>query len=133
MVKSLRHAATFGVMLAAALVANLAPAFSQGPSDAQRSAIRSACRSDYMAHCSRVPPGGMESLQCLQKNMSSLAPGCQAAVKAVEPAAEPKAESAPAATPKAESAPAAAPRQRACGSWCMGTLRKWSSQTTYPG
>jgi hypothetical protein len=83
------------------------PAFSQAPTDAQRAAIKSECRSDYMAHCSSIPPGGEASLQCLQKNMSSLAPGCQSAVRAVEPAA-PKAESAPAAAPKAESAPAAA-------------------------
>ena len=51
-----------------------------------------ACRSDYIAHCSSVPPGGMASLQCLQKNMSSLAPGCQSAVRAVEAPAEPKAD-----------------------------------------
>src|SRR5450631_2704144 len=39
--------------------------------------------------------------------MSSLSSGCQGAVRAVEPAAAPKAESAPAAAaPKAESAPA---------------------------
>jgi hypothetical protein len=81
------------------------PAFSQAPTDAQRSAIRSECRSDYEAHCSSIPPGGAASLQCLQKNMSSLAPGCQAAVKAVEAPAEPKAESAP-AKPAAASAPA---------------------------
>jgi hypothetical protein len=43
----------------------------------------------------------------LQKNMSSLSPGCQTAVRAVEPPAAPKAESAPAA-PKTDSAPAAA-------------------------
>jgi hypothetical protein len=84
------------------------PAFSQAPTDAQRSAIRSECRSDYEAHCASIPPGGEASLQCLQKNMSSLAPGCQAAVKAVEAPAEPKAESAPAAKPAAETAPAAA-------------------------
>jgi hypothetical protein len=85
------------------------PAFSQAPTDAQRSAIRSECRSDYEAHCASIPPGGAASLQCLQKNMSSLAPGCQAAVRAVEaPAAAPKAETAPAAAPKAETAPAAA-------------------------
>jgi hypothetical protein len=106
MVKTLRGAAALGTLLAAAIFANAAPAFAQAPTDAQRSAIRSACRSDYMAHCSSVPPGGVESLQCLQKNMSSLAPGCQAAVKAVEPAAEPKAEAAPAAAPKQEAAPA---------------------------
>src|SRR5207245_5270951 len=59
--------------------------------------------------CSSVPPGGEASLQCLQKNMSSLAPGCASAVRAVEApaAAAPKAETAP-ATPKTESAPAAA-------------------------
>jgi hypothetical protein len=78
------------------------PAFSQAPTDAQRSAIRSECRSDYEAHCASVPPGGMASLQCLQKNMSSLSSGCQTAVRAVEAPAEPKAESKP------ESAPAAA-------------------------
>jgi hypothetical protein len=107
MLKTLRGAVALGTLLTAAIVANAAPAFAQAPTDAQRSAIRSACRSDYMAHCSSVPPGGVESLQCLQKNMSSLAPGCQAAVKAVEPAAEPKAEAAPAAAPKQEAAPAA--------------------------
>jgi hypothetical protein len=64
------------------------PAFSQAPTDAQRAAIKSQCRSDYMAHCSSIPPGGE--------------------VRAVEPAAAPKAESAPAAAPKTESAPAAA-------------------------
>jgi hypothetical protein len=84
------------------------PAFSQAPTDAQRAAIKSQCRSDYMAHCSSIPPGGEASLQCLQKNMSSLSSGCQSAVRAVEPAAAPKAESAPTAAPKTESAPAAA-------------------------
>ena len=87
------------------------PAFSQAPTDAQRSAIRSACRSDYMAHCSDVAPGGMASLQCLRKNMSSLSSGCQSAVRAVEPSAEaePKAEAKPESKPEAkpESAPAA--------------------------
>ena len=84
------------------------PALSQAPTDAQRSAIRSQCRSDYQAHCASVPPGGAASLQCLQKNMSSLSSACQTAVRAVAGAAEPKAESAPPATPKAETAPAAA-------------------------
>ncbi len=96
------------VPLATAMFMVATPAFSQAPTDAQRSAIRSECRSDYEAHCASIPPGGAASLQCLQKNMSSLAPGCQAAVRAVEaPAAAPKADTAPAAAPKAESAPAA--------------------------
>jgi hypothetical protein len=87
------------------------PAFSQAPTDAQRNAIRSECRADYEAHCASIPPGGEASLQCLQKNMSSLSPGCQGAVRAVEPAATPKAEAAPAAAPT-ESAPAAAATAR---------------------
>jgi Cysteine rich repeat len=96
------------VPLATAMFMVATPAFSQAPTDAQRSAIRSECRSDYEAHCASIPPGGAASLQCLQKNMSSLAPGCQAAVGAVEaPAAAPKADTAPAAAPKAETAPAA--------------------------
>src|SRR5258708_5876368 len=99
----------------------LTPAFSQAPTDAQRSAIRSECRSDYEAHCASIPPGGAASLQCLQKNMSSLSPGCQTAVRAVEAPAAPKAESAPApaaapAKPAAETAaPAAAPKAAASG------------------
>jgi hypothetical protein len=81
----------------------LTSAFSQAPTDAQRSAIRSECRSDYQAHCASVPPGGADSLQCLQKNMSSLSSGCQTAVRAVEAPTAPKAESAPAAAPNAGS------------------------------
>jgi hypothetical protein len=88
------------------------PAFSQAPTDAQRSAIRAQCRADYQANCASIPPGGMASLQCLQKNMSGLSPGCQTAVRAVETPTAPKAETAP-ATPKAESAPDAAPAKPA--------------------
>src|SRR5436305_14827936 len=95
--------------LACTMFMVVTPAFSQAPTDAQRDAIKSQCRSDYMAHCSSVPPGGEASLQCLQKNMSSLSAGCQGAVRAVEApaAAAPKADSAPAAA-KTEPAPAAA-------------------------
>ena len=108
MINTLTRAATLGALMIAAILASHAPAFSQAPTQAQRDAIKSQCRSDYMAHCSSVPPGGEASLQCLQKNMSSLSSGCQGAVRAVEaPAAAPKAESAPAAS-KTESAPPAA-------------------------
>src|SRR5206468_12947894 len=87
----------------AAILATAAPALAQAPSQAQRDAIKSDCRSDYMAHCSSIPPGGEASLQCLQKNMSSLSSSCQSAVRAVEaPAA-----AAPAAA-KTDAAPAAA-------------------------
>ena len=108
MINTLRPAAALWASLATFLFADVTPVFSQAPSDAQRNAIRSECRSDYEAHCASVPPGGAASLQCLQKNMSSLSPGCQTAVRAVEPPAAPKAETAPAAAPKTESAPSAA-------------------------
>jgi hypothetical protein len=113
---TLKRAAALWPLLAVIFAAGT-PAFSQAPTEAQREAIRSECRSDYMAHCSSIPPGGAESLQCLQKNMSSLAPGCQGAVRAVEVPAEPKAESKPEAAPAATAAkpaaePAAAPAAR---------------------
>jgi Cysteine rich repeat len=106
MINTLIRKAALWASLAAATFSVTMPAFSQVPTDAQRSAIRSECRSDYEAHCASVPPGGAASLQCLQKNMSSLSSGCQTAVRAVEAPAAPKAESAPAA-PKAESTPPA--------------------------
>jgi hypothetical protein len=98
MIDALKRAAS-----AAVFFASLAPAFAQAPTEAQREAIRSACRSDYIAHCSSVPPGGAESLQCLQKNMSSLSAACKTAVNAVQPpAAAPTRTDVPAAAPKAE-------------------------------
>src|SRR6266404_7339586 len=119
MINTLIPATTRAALIVTALFAVATPAFSQAPTDAQRSAIRSECRADYEAHCASVPPGGEASLQCLQKNMSSLSSGCQSAVRAVEPAAAPKAETAPApaaepAKPAAEiAAPAAAPKAAA--------------------
>ena len=107
MIKMFSRAAALWVSLAAILFGLSTPVSAQAPTDAQRNAIRSECRSDYEAHCASIPPGGAASLQCLQKNMSSLSSGCQTAVRAVETPAAPKAESAPAA-PKAESSPPAA-------------------------
>ena len=114
MIRISREAAALWPLLAAVTFAAGTPAFSQAPTEAQRAAIKSECRSDYIAHCSSVPPGGAASLQCLQKNMSSLAAGCQSAVRAVEVPAEPKAESKPETAPAATAAkpaaePAAAP------------------------
>src|SRR6266576_6128964 len=100
MINTLIPAAAHVALIVTALFAVATPAFSQAPTDAQRSAIRSECRSDYEAHCASVPPGGAASLQCLQTNMSSLSAGCQTAVRAVEAPAASKAESA--APPKAE-------------------------------
>ncbi len=80
-----------------------APALSQ-PGPSQIGAVKQNCRSDYMAHCSSVPPGGAESLNCLQNNSARLSASCRSAVDALKPAAAaPK----PAAAPPP--APAAAP------------------------
>src|SRR5205814_7993891 len=115
MIKMLSRTAALFASTATVIFAVAMPAFSQAPTDAQRNAIRSECRSDYEVHCASVPPGGAASLQCLQKNMSNLSSSCQTAVRAVEaPAA---AESAPAATPAKPAtetaAPAAAPKAAA--------------------
>ncbi|MGM4876635.1 cysteine rich repeat-containing protein [Bradyrhizobium sp. 956_D2_N1_5] len=118
MFNTLKHASTRRALLAATLFATATGAFAQTPTDAQKSAIRSACRSDFMAHCASVTPGGVEAYQCLQKNMSSLSSGCQTAVRAVEPAAAPKTEAAPAKSEpaKTEAAPAAAAAPKAAAS-----------------
>ena len=108
MINTLKRATKLAPWLSvAAILATAAPAFAQAPSQAQRDAIKSQCRSDYMAHCSSVPPGGEASLQCLQKNMSSLSSNCQSAVRAVEAPAAAPAKPAETAAPKA-AAPAAA-------------------------
>jgi hypothetical protein len=108
MINTLKRATKLAPLLSvAAILATAAPAFAQAPSQAQRDAIKSQCRSDYIAHCSSVPPGGEASLQCLQKNMSSLSSSCQSAVRAVEAPAAATAKPAETAAPKA-AAPAAA-------------------------
>jgi hypothetical protein len=134
MINTSGRAATLWAIVAGVTFATAMPAFSQAPTDAQRSAIRSACRSDYMAHCSDVPPGSMASLQCLQKNMSSLSSGCQSAVRAVEPAAEaePKAEAKPESKPEAkpESAPAASSAAPAVKPAAAGTAAPKAAAST---
>jgi len=104
MINTLIPATAHAALIVTALFAVATPAFSQAPTDAQRSAIRSECRADYEAHCASVPPGGAASLQCLQKNMSSLSSSCQTAVRAVEAPAASKAEPAPAAATTAKPA-----------------------------
>jgi hypothetical protein len=88
-------------------------AFAQAPTEAQREAIKTDCRSDYIAHCSSIPPGGEASLQCLQKNMSSLSGTCQAAVRAVEAPAAAAPAAAPASAATKSAAPAAATKSAA--------------------
>ena len=80
------------------------PAFAQ-LSDAQRSAIKSACRGDYMSVCSSVPTGTQASLQCLVQHSQDVSPGCRTALAPALPAST---GGATAATPAASAQPTAA-------------------------
>ena len=75
------------------------PAAAQQPTEAERDAIRSACRSDFMTHCASVQPGGKEALECLLQNDSKLSQPCKSAVNAVAPKPEPVTREAAPATP----------------------------------
>jgi Cysteine rich repeat len=116
MTVTLHRVATCAAALVAAAFTFATTAQAQAPSEAQRAAIKSECRNDYEAHCSSIAPGGAASLECLQKNMSSLSAACASAVRAVgspteskaEPKAEPSAEPAPATATAKPSEPAAA-------------------------
>jgi hypothetical protein len=85
-------------------------AAAQQPTDAQRSAIKSACRSDFMAQCSGVTPGGSAALQCLQQHNASLSGSCQQAIAAISGGTP-----APAASTPAAAAPAPASKAPAAG------------------
>jgi hypothetical protein len=83
----------------------------QQPTPAQISAIRGSCRSDFMANCGGVTPGGRDALECLKRNLATLSPACKAAVSAVIPAPapqQPAAAAPPAPPPPAPAAPPAA-------------------------
>jgi hypothetical protein len=93
-----------GCLLALALT----PTAAQQPTQAQRDAVRAACRSDFMANCASVQPGGKEALDCLVRNEPKLSGSCRSAVNAIAvPAASPATPAAAApAQPSAGSAPA---------------------------
>lgn len=91
MFDTLKRDAILCAWTTAMMLAVATPSVAQ-PTEAQKEAVKSACRSDYMARCSSVTPGGEAALQCLAKNMSSLSSGCQSAVKAIEVSAESKSE-----------------------------------------
>ena len=79
-----RDAAAQLAFIALVIMSSLTrPADAQQPTTTQRDAIRTACRSDYEAHCTSVPTGGKPALMCLQKNMASLSQPCQNAVGAI--------------------------------------------------
>jgi hypothetical protein len=93
-----------------ALLPAVAPAWGQSPSQAQISAIRASCKSDYRAHCASVTPGGPEALACLRQNLASLSASCQQAVNAVGGSGARPAAAAPSTTaaPPAAAAPPSA-------------------------
>ncbi|TWB88036.1 hypothetical protein FBZ93_11925 [Bradyrhizobium macuxiense] len=136
MINALTRATKLSAWLALAAFVSTAPALSQAPTQAQRDAIKSQCRNDYIAHCSSVPPGGEASLQCLQKNMASLGPGCASAVKAVEaPAAAPaaaKTDAAPAAATAKPAAEAAAPKTAGAPSSAQISAIRSACRSDYP-
>ncbi|ACI56784.1 conserved hypothetical protein [Rhizobium leguminosarum bv. trifolii WSM2304] len=103
---------------AVVFIAGIASA--QAPTDEQRDAIRAECRSDFMAKCSGVTPGGIEALTCLQQHSATLSAGCRKAVSAVnvkpkstsaEPAPAAPANNAAAAPAPATGTPAHQPTQ----------------------
>jgi hypothetical protein len=130
--------ATRLVWLAALAVGGLAgAAAAQQPTQAQASAIRQSCRSDYQAHCAGVPTGGQAALSCLQQHVTDLSPACQSAVGATTGASAAPGAPGPAAPPHAlgQAAPPpsggagnkrqeAAMLRRACGedyrAYCRG-------------
>jgi hypothetical protein len=63
-------------------------AIAQQPTQAQRDALRAACRSDFIANCAGVQPGGRDALMCLVRNSAKLSAPCGAAVTAVTGGAE---------------------------------------------
>ena len=71
-------------------------AAAQQPTEAQRDAIRAACRSDFMTNCSGVQPGGKEAFECLLRNDAKLTPSCRTAVNAAAPKPAEPAAAAPA-------------------------------------
>jgi len=79
----------------------------QQPTSEQRDAIRAASRSDFIASCAGVDPGGKEALACLTRSHDNLSAPCRTAVDAV--ATKPEAPAAAAPPPVAPPSQTAAP------------------------
>jgi len=95
---------------AACVVCIVTDAVAQEPSQAQRDAIRASCRSDFIANCSGVQPGGKDAFECLKRNEAKLSASCKTAVNAVVPAAsEPTAPQTKSGSAESPQTPAAAP------------------------
>jgi len=49
------------------LILAAGPAFAQQPSQDQINAVRQSCRSDFMANCCGVTPGGKDAIECFHE------------------------------------------------------------------
>lgn len=88
------------------VVLTLTPTAAQQPTQAQRDAIRASCRSDFMANCASVQPGGKDAFECLLRNEAKLSAPCRGAVNAIAaPAASPAPTAPAAAAPARDAAP----------------------------
>jgi hypothetical protein len=97
-------------LVAGCLIAlTLGPTAAQQPTQAQRDAVRAACRSDFMTNCASVQPGGKEALECLLRNEPKLSPPCRSAVSAIATPASSPAAPAPTAAAQPEPSDASAP------------------------
>jgi hypothetical protein len=103
--------------LVAAVLGFAGAALAQRPSEQQIAAIRQACRSDYIAHCAGIPPGGAQALACLREHLASVSPACQQAVNAAAAPSPAPAAQTPAPPPAAAApeSPSAAPAPAVAG------------------
>jgi Cysteine rich repeat len=121
------------------LISFTVPALGQPPTDAQLSAIRSACRGDYKSVCADVPTGGKESLQCLQQHADAVSSPCRDALAAVNAKASPPpaatAAPAQAQAPPASAAPQMSRREQAhlLRTDCGGDFQKFCSSVQLGG
>ena len=128
------------------LTGAIAPLAAQQLSDAQRSAIKSACRGDYQNVCASVPPGTKDSLQCLVQHSDQVSAGCRDALAPAAASGAPAGASAATTTPTpgaaaaAAAAPAAAPHPRspreeamAIRSNCSADFQKLCSGVQFGG
>src|SRR5262245_47792493 len=99
---TLRHLSALCVGVALIMTTS---AFADDPTAAQKSAVKSNCRNDFIAHCIGVSPADKPAYDCLVKHVSSLSSSCKAAVQDIQ-----SSQAAPAAAPAAAAAkPAAEP------------------------
>jgi hypothetical protein len=89
------------------------------PTQQQIGAIRAACRSDFISHCSGVQPGGPEALQCLERSKAEVSSRCRTALAAVAPSGAPNAAPSTAPAPSAAGAQPSPPAE----SFTMRPLR----------